>query len=95
MLRLFFRGATLKYFICFLLISNEFCDLPLPTLEYCFCFLLISNKFCDLTLLPWKGGRCGESSAVRKLYRTGGVGGGGCVRKHYRFVPPGPDPGQT
>ncbi len=50
-------------------------------------FLLISNKFCDITLLHWKGGRGEESSAVRKIYRTGRVGGQ-CVRKHYRIVPP-------
>ncbi len=49
-------------------------------------FLLISNKFCDFSFCTGRcswgyrdvgggGGGWGGGSAVRKLYRTGGVGG--------------------
>ncbi len=40
-----------------------------------FSFLFIANKFFYYSLLPWKRRGWGGSSAVRKLYRTGGVEG--------------------
>jgi hypothetical protein len=71
------RGGGGTYAPAFLQRSHTIIVLCTVAFLYAgYSFLLISNKFCDFTLLPWKGGMGGESSAVRKLYRTGGVEGG-------------------